>query len=375
MFKPWKWCPSGRWRKVAVGVVGVTAVTAGAFFLGRGSAIDKVEARGQTPRPQQNPLPQPPTPPVPAEPPSDYTRRVVAYIYGTIPVTREHLGEYLIARMGTDRLEPLVNRMIIEHECAQRGITVVDAEIEADLAETAKSFNVTPQVFAEKVLGQYNKTLYEWKEDVIRPKLLMSKLVRDRVTVTPEDLAMAFEAYHGKRVECQVIYWLPGEREVANKLYARIRDNADEFDRQARMQANTRLAASGGKMQPIGRHTTGNEEMERTLFSLQVGEVSALIGTPDGGTVVFKILRHLPPDTSVTPDMVRSKLEKEIIDKKIQREIPIVFKELRARAKPTLFLKNGLRTRDLIESTEEMLQPGPTGNKPPSFQDVSPTGG
>ena len=48
----------------------------------------------------------PPTPPAPqAAPPSDYSQRVVAYIYGNIPITREDLGEYQIARQGVDKRE------------------------------------------------------------------------------------------------------------------------------------------------------------------------------------------------------------------------------------------------------------------------------
>src|SRR5262245_55554244 len=44
---------------------------------------------------------------------SDYSERVVAYIYGKIPITREEFGEYLIARLA-ERLENMVNRRIIE---------------------------------------------------------------------------------------------------------------------------------------------------------------------------------------------------------------------------------------------------------------------
>src|SRR5439155_19495468 len=72
----------GRGRVLAaVGLVGAAAV---GFWLGRGG-------------PQSAAVAAPPIPPA-APPPSDYTQRVVAYIYGTVPITREDLGEYLIAR-------------------------------------------------------------------------------------------------------------------------------------------------------------------------------------------------------------------------------------------------------------------------------------
>jgi hypothetical protein len=40
--------------------------------------------------------------------PSDYQSRIVAYLYGSTPVTRHELGEYLLARLGADKLATLV---------------------------------------------------------------------------------------------------------------------------------------------------------------------------------------------------------------------------------------------------------------------------
>src|SRR5215831_3538563 len=65
----------------------------------------------------------PPTPQLPQD------KRIVAYIYGNIPVTREELGDYLIARGGYEKVELLVNKKIIEVAAAQRNITVTDLEV------------------------------------------------------------------------------------------------------------------------------------------------------------------------------------------------------------------------------------------------------
>src|SRR5262245_41274001 len=56
---------------------------------------------------------------------SDYKTRVVARLYNdTVPVTREELGEYLIARFGAERIKFMLNRKIVEMECAKQGITI-----------------------------------------------------------------------------------------------------------------------------------------------------------------------------------------------------------------------------------------------------------
>jgi len=84
--------------------------------------------------------------------------------------------------MGKDRLSNLVNLLIIQRYCEQKGIEVTQAEIDAEFAETLKGMpNVTAKDFETKVLKPRNKNLYEWKEDVIKPRIMLARLCRDRV--------------------------------------------------------------------------------------------------------------------------------------------------------------------------------------------------
>ena len=66
----------------------------------------------------------------PVQPAPD--RRVVAYIYGTVPVTRAELAEFLIARGGYEKVDLVVNKKIIEVEAAETGTSRSHAlEVEA----------------------------------------------------------------------------------------------------------------------------------------------------------------------------------------------------------------------------------------------------
>ncbi|HLJ95605.1 MAG TPA: peptidylprolyl isomerase [Gemmataceae bacterium] len=334
-----------------VGFVGLAAMS---VFWGRIGSLSRATANppvaGQA-GPQQDPTNVAAVAPIS----SDYSHRVVAYIYDTIPITREDLGEYLIARMGKERLGQLVNRRIIEHVCQQKGIEVTPAEVEADLAETLKGLAVNRNDFVSKVLKPYNKTLYEWKEDVIKPRLMLTKLCRDRVHVTEEDLQKAFEAYHGEKLKCRIILWPSPEKGHVFEIYPKIRDSEEEFDRVSKQQADPKLAAAAGQIEPFGRHTTGNEEMETAAFRLKPGEISQVIETPQG-LVVIKCLEHLPPDGHKL-DEFRAELTKDIINRKIsQVEIPKLFNELRAQAHPTLFLKEGETEEELLREAQRELQ-------------------
>jgi hypothetical protein len=341
---------------LVVGLVGLAAMT---VFWGRNGSLSEAMANPPVAS-QAAPHQDPANVPAAAATSSDYSHRVVAYMYDTIPITREELGEYLIARLGKERIGNLVNKRIIEHACQQKGVEVTPAEVEADLAETLKGLAVNGQAvsrndFVSKVLKPYNKTLYEWKEDVIKPRLLLTKLCRDRVQVTEEDLQKAFLAYHGEKLECRLILWPSPEKGHVFTLYPKIRDSEEEFDRVSKQQADPKLAATGGRIAPFGRHTTGNEDMETAAFRLKPGEISQVIETPQG-LVVIKCLRHVDPDGKKLEE-VRDELSKDIINRKInQQEIPKLFNELRTEARPTLFLKEGETEEELLRDAQRELQ-------------------
>ncbi|MBV9121994.1 MAG: peptidylprolyl isomerase [Planctomycetes bacterium] len=339
---------------MVLGIMGLAGLTC---FLGRNGFVSKAKAGPAKPPTARAAAP---------EASSDYSRRVVAYINGNIPITREELGEYLIAREGAEKLELLVNKRIIEMACKEKGIEVTAAEVDADLAESVKGMGINLKDFVDKVLQHYHKTLFEWKEDVIRPKLLMTKLCRDRVLVSEDDLKLAFEAHYGEKVECKIILFPKGEEAAAMQVHAKVRNDDAEFTRQASQQASPSLASRGGAVAPFGHNTTGNEELEKQAFALHPGEVSPVIGTPEG-PVILKCVRHIPADTEKSLAKERASLEKEVYDKKVQQMIPVVFKELRDKAQPNLILKNYTTEEELLRDVRQSLSEGapPAGKATP----------
>ncbi|HZU35763.1 MAG TPA: peptidylprolyl isomerase [Gemmataceae bacterium] len=297
-----------------------------------------------------------------AEPAGEWANRPVAYINNTQVVTMKDLGEYLIKREGADKLELLVNKLIIEDACKKQGVEVTAAEVDASLQDDLKGMSgagplISEKDFVSKILRRYNKSLYEWKEDVIRPRLLLGKLCRNRVKVTDEDLHNAFEAYYGERVRCKLILFPREEKARVMEIYAKLRDNPAEFEAAAKQQASSQLAASAGDIAPFGRHTTGNEELEKEAFSMQPGQISRVVETPEG-LVILKLLEKLPAKKDVQFDKVRPALEKEIVEKKIKAEIPVCFKELRDRAAPTLLMKKVTYESDLLRDAQREISGG-----------------
>jgi len=334
---------------LTLGLLGVVVFCAGYFCA----------AQGQGTRAQaQPPVPQTAEPVVPAasEPTPEYSNRVVAYINGTQAITREDLGEYLIARYGAEKLELLVNKRIIDEAARKAGITVTAADVDGSLSADCGQLGIDRATFVNQVLKQYGKTLFEWKEDVIRPRLLLTRLCRDRITVKEEELKEAFDMYHGEKVDARIILFPPGSAsdKVQMQIWAKIRDSDDEFDRAARQQANPSLAATAGKVKPISRHID-NPQVEKAAFSLQPGEVSELIHTKEGN-IIIKCVGRVPPDATRSLDKERDTLRKEVVEKKLQKAIPEEFARLKEQAQPKVFMQQQQTEKKLKEEVQQNIK-------------------
>jgi hypothetical protein len=356
-------------KKVVLGVL-MVMIAGAAFCFGRSVA------KSQTPAQTTTPGKIAPAPIVPP-PPSDYSRRVVAHIYKNIPITREELGEYLIARFGAERLENLVNRRIIELACQSKGIVVSDAEVEAALKDDLAGMNLNQKDFTDKVLKHYGKTMYEWKEDVLRPKLAMTKFCRGQIVVSEEDLKGAFEAHYGGSVECRMIL-IPKDSppKYDYDLYDRVRKSDQEFDSEARKQGAAPLAANGGLIPPIYHHYF-EPIIEKEAFSLKPGEVSKLLTLGDGSRVILKCVKHIPPDTTKRPEDERAKLYHQVSEAKLAQMMPQLFKKLREEANPQVYLKKRATAEDDERLTRRLLAPATVTNAPsaPAPSGVVPAGG
>jgi len=279
-----------------------------------------------------------------------YSKRPVAYIYGTQAITREELGEYLIARLGVQRVEFLVNRRIIEAACQAKGIVVSDQDVEEQFKREMLAIgkHVTADDFEKQILTRVNKSMYEWKEDVLRPKIAMTRLCQDRIVVLPEELTRAFEAKYGPKVQCRMIV-LEEKNPQRFDIQQEARQSEEKFLEYARQGIIPAIAAQGGRVPPIHKHF-GDANVERVAFSLKKGEVSELMQMPDKTWIILKC-DELIPATNANMSAERLTLHKEVFDRKLQEEIPRVFQELRRQAGPFICLKDQPRTTALPRTT------------------------
>lgn len=358
------WRPNREWLRrpfvsktlVALGMI---LVGAAAFALGRSIGLGSIEAQ------------VPAIKPAPIAPSvtdmnhlygGDYSGRVVAYIFGNVPVTRTELAEHLIARYGSERLEFLVNRKIVEKVCGEKGIYVTDLEVEQQFLRDLKALgpNMTPKLFQEQVLKRYNKTIFEWKEDVIRPKLSLEKLVRGgpEAMVTDHDIIKGFEGRHGPKVLCRMVIYQ--NQDLARRGWEKIRSAPTVeagFMAEARAQFVPQMASTGGEIPPIHKHF-GSLEIEKEAFSLKPGEISRVLGMPDNTSIILFCVQHLPPDTTKTIEGERAGLLKEITEIKVAQAIQQKMQQLRKDADPRFLLARQPSMEQIQRDTEAELNGG-----------------
>jgi hypothetical protein len=344
-------------RRVLQGAV-VSAVAVAAFCWGKHGGTSPASAQQQ---PGRSNLALSPSQ-------SDYDRRVVAVIHGNIPITREELGEYLIARFGAERVEFLVNRRIIEHACHAHRIHVSDAEVDQEYAADLKAMNLSEKDFLG-LLKRSNKTLFEYREDVIRPKLAMQKMCRGRVEVTEADLRKAFEARYGEQVVCRMIVLQKEMKPKAPEIWARVRASEEEFDKESMSQFIPALASKKGLVPPIHRHFP-DPLIENAAFTLRnYGDTSELLPMPDGSFVILKLVERKPANMAAKFEEERVGLEREVFQAKLAMSIQPMFNELRARARPEIILRRDGSPQEQDRQITEQLRgthlpgaPAPRGN-------------
>ena len=283
-------------------------------------------------------------------------KRVIAYINGSTPVTREEFGDYLIGMYGRDRVRLYVNRRIIESAGAAKGITVTPQEVDAIIEQDCTKLGMDKARFVEIVLTQkYGKTLKEWREDVIRPRLILQAMCRAQLKIDDVEMKKVYDSLYGEKIQVKVIVW-PKERERdLARVYDRIRSSDQDFDDAARTQPYADLARLGGKVDPIGRHSgPGTAKVEEIAFRLKDGQVSEMIDTGNG-LMVIKRIGAIPPKSDVTFEQKRKELEKEVTDRQMDVEVPKMFAKLNEVAKPLFVLTPKDETSKEVEDRSKRL--------------------
>ena len=287
-------------------------------------------------------------------------------------ITRDELAKECIARIGVEVLDELVNRKVIELECARRRITVTDAEVKQEVVRLCKETGMEPSQWYQILKARHHITPEQYHRNRIWPAMAMKKLVGATVTVKEQDLKTAYDHHFGPRVKVRLVVYENIRR--ANEAWNALQKNPDDFERIAKrdsIEPNSR--SLGGLIPPVRRHHEF-PKLEAAAFKLKVGEISAIIqyGPPTQSRYgILKCEGHTKPEFAMKD--VRDYLVKMVTDQKSQSEMARHLLAIKGRTRVDNYLMNRT-TGAVARQTRQAGFNRPTTAKKPS-SGVRPAGG
>lgn len=240
---------------------------------------------------------------------AEVVNRILATIDGD-PITAYELQTFIAAdarlRQATTYdpsvvLDGLITKRLIDKEVAAKGLTVSDAEVDRYINNIRDRNNLTDDQLAAAV-AQQGLTMDAYRtqvrEELLRAQLI-SREIRGKVSVTPEDVQRYYEAHGGEHDKpgeiavSHIVLQLPKDAseeqveqvmERANEIHAKLEGGAD-FGELARQFSEDAAAGSGGK---LGTFKSGElfEALEEATAGLEPGEFSRPVRSPVGVHIV-----------------------------------------------------------------------------------------
>jgi foldase protein PrsA len=258
---------------------------------------------------------------------------------GDIVITQDMVAAECLDRYKNEVLEKMINRAIIEQACRDRGVSVSNQEVAAEIGEISKKFQLDPGQWLKMLQVERGISPEQYSRDIIWPMLALKKMAGSDVTITEEDMAKAFQRNYGPRVECKIIM-LDNVRR-ANDVWKQAQENPEEFGRLARENSiEPTSRALDGDVPPI-RAYSGNENLERVAFKLKKGEVSGIteIGTPEQKRYVIMYCKGRTQQIAKMED-VRKDLYASLQEEKQQEAVGKVFEDIRGKTKVINYTNN-----------------------------------
>ncbi|MGO9113525.1 MAG: peptidylprolyl isomerase, partial [Thermoguttaceae bacterium] len=199
---------------------------------------------------------------------------VVAGVNGH-SITRSELADECRIHYGKEVLESMVNKYLILSECRQMGITISRREVDDEIEQMAKSFNLPVDQWMKLLAQERGIKPDQYANDIIWPSLALRRLAGEKLRVTQKELTQAFEMEYGAAVKARLIVCTTAEK--ARNVQALAAANPAEFGNLAKQYSEDAPSASiKGLVPPIRKHGPCRE-IEEAAFGLADGQVSGVI--------------------------------------------------------------------------------------------------
>ena len=142
---------------------------------------------------------------------------IVALVNGQT-IMRDEIAQECLRLHGEEVLESLVNRLLVDKHCRDRGVSVTRQEIDQEIDNIARKFSLPKDQYLKMLEKERGIRPDQYGIDVIWPTLALRKLAAPHLTVSPQELNEAYESQFGEAIKARLI--VVNDAKLAEKVIA-----------------------------------------------------------------------------------------------------------------------------------------------------------
>jgi parvulin-like peptidyl-prolyl isomerase len=251
------------------------------------------------------------------------------------PITRQQVANECLSRFGEDVLEDIVSKLLVLNECAKKGVTITEKDVNDEIVSEAQKFGMSGDRWLKLISEERDMSIDQIKNGYVWNKLALRRLVAGDIRVTKEELQEQMEFEFGTRVQVRQI--VLNSKQQAEEVLTAARANPENFERLAKQHSidpNTRPV--GGLLPPVRRHS-GLPAFENVAFGLRVGQISEVVQVADK-FIVLKCERFIAEE-KLTPEQLTS-VHDRLVEKITQAKMTDAAVDLSKRMQQTAKIQN-----------------------------------
>ncbi|TCZ78806.1 hypothetical protein E0485_06940 [Paenibacillus albiflavus] len=255
------------------------------------------------------------------------SKEVVATVNGD-KITRQELNEYMTSKAGEQVLSNMINERLIDQEAKKAGITVTDAAVDAEVAKMTESYS---QDQLDYNLAQAGMTMSDLKTQ-LRTELKIRGILEPTITITDDDMKQRYDEdkdYYKTPEQVKASHILVDKQEDAEAILKDLKGGAD-FATLAKEKSKDGSASQGGDLGYFG-HGDMVEEFDEAAFKLNVGEISDVVKSKFGYHIIK--VTDKKPATEPTFEEKKDEIRQQLIDEKLNEDVPAWIQKIQAEAK------------------------------------------
>ncbi|MGF2614907.1 foldase [Rossellomorea vietnamensis] len=266
-----------------------------------------------------------------------FSKEEVVAKVGSNSISKDELYTMMVDQYGEAALDTLIADKIVELESGKRDVAVEESEIQEELEKIRSSYE-DEEAFNE-ALASSGASLDSVKEN-IKSYLLTEKLLKDRVTITDEQIKEYFETNKetfAQQEQVQASHILVEDEAAAKEVKEKL-DNGGDFAQLAKeYSTDTSNAEYGGE---LGFFSKGDmvAEFEEKAFTMKTEEISDPVQT-EFGYHIIQVTDKKEAKEAVLEDH-KEEVEEILFDQALQTEYPAWLQEKKEDYKIENLLKN-----------------------------------